>query len=56
MLIGGFQIGQAAPYVEALVVAKTVAGPIYKIIERVSTIDSSSNAGKMLLKLLFHIF
>ena len=45
VLIGGFQIGQAAPYVEALMIAKTVAGPIYKIIDRVSLIDSSSTAG-----------
>jgi ATP-binding cassette subfamily B (MDR/TAP) protein 1 len=45
VLIGGFQLGQAAPYVEALTMAMSAAGAVYQIIERVPTIDSSSPAG-----------
>ena len=52
VLIGGFQIGQAAPYIEALLMAKTVAGPIFKVIERVSLIDSSSKSGMRPMKVV----
>ena len=46
VLIGGFQIGQAAPYTEALNTARSAAGKIYRIIDRVPEIDSSSKKGK----------
>ena len=46
ILIGGFQIGQAAPFMEALTVARSAAGSIYRIIDRVSEIDSSSALGE----------
>ena len=46
VLIGGFQLGQAAPYVEALMTARSAAGKIYSIIERIPDIDSSSTEGK----------
>jgi len=45
VLIGGFQIGQSAPYAEALATARSAAGKIYRIIDRVPHIDSSSNKG-----------
>lgn len=45
ILIGGFQIGQAAPYFESLAIAQSAAGTIYRIIERVPEIDSSSDQG-----------
>merc|ERR1719233_1108093 len=45
VLIGGFQIGQSAPYAEALATARSAAGKIYRIIDRVPQIDSSSNQG-----------
>merc|ERR1712013_157167 len=45
VLIGGFQIGQSAPYAEALATARSAAGKIYRIIDRVPHIDSSSNQG-----------
>jgi hypothetical protein len=31
VLIGGFQIGQAAPYAEALATARSAAGNIYRV-------------------------
>ena len=46
VLIGGFQAGMAAPYVEALATSRSAAGKIYRIIDRVPEIDSSSNQGK----------
>ena len=46
VLIGGFQLGQAAPYVEALATARSAAGKIYSIIDRVPDIDSSSEEGQ----------
>ena len=46
VLIGGFQAGMAAPYVEALSTSRSAAGKIYRIIDRVPEIDSSSNTGK----------
>merc|ERR1719295_1419289 len=46
VLIGGFQAGMAAPYVEALATSRSAAGKIYRIIDRVPDIDSSSNQGK----------
>jgi hypothetical protein len=33
VLIGGFQIGQAAPYAEALATARSAAGNIYRVSE-----------------------
>ena len=45
VLIGGFQIGQSAPYAEALATARSAAGKIYRIIDRVPDIDSSSKEG-----------
>merc|ERR1719233_285283 len=45
VLIGGFQIGQSAPYAEALATARSAAGKIFRIIDRVPQIDSSSNQG-----------
>ena len=45
VLIGGFQLGQAAPYVEALTMAMSAAGAVYRVIDRVPIIDSSSTAG-----------
>merc|ERR1719483_1975780 len=45
VLIGGFQIGQSAPYAEALATARSAAGKIYRIIDRVPEIDSSSKKG-----------
>ena len=45
VLIGGFQLGQSAPYVEALATARSAAGKIYSIIERIPEIDSSSQEG-----------
>ena len=46
VLIGGFQIGQSAPYAEALATARSAAGKIYQVIDRVPAIDSSSKEGK----------
>lgn len=46
VLIGGFQIGQSAPYAEAFATARSAAGKIYRIIERIPDIDSSSKEGK----------
>ena len=46
VLIGGFQIGQSAPYAEAFATARSAAGKIYSIIDRVPSIDSSSKDGK----------
>ena len=46
VLIGGFQVGQSAPYAEALTTARSAAAKIYRIIERVPQIDSSSEKGK----------
>ena len=46
VLIGGFQVGQSAPYAEALSTARSAAGKIYRIIERVPSIDSSSEQGQ----------
>jgi ATP-binding cassette subfamily B (MDR/TAP) protein 1 len=45
VLIGGFQLGQTAPYTEALTMAMSAAGAVYRIIDRVPAIDSSSAAG-----------
>jgi len=45
ILIGGFQIGQAAPYVESFNIARSAAGAVYRVIERDSEIDSSSTTG-----------
>ena len=46
VLIGGFQIGQSAPYAEALATARSAAGKIYRVIDRLPAIDSSSKEGK----------
>ena len=45
ILIGGFQIAQSAPYVESINTARISAGKIFKIIERIPRIDSSSKDG-----------
>ena len=45
ILIGGFQIGQAAPYVESFNIARSAAGAVYRVIDRYSEIDSSSTTG-----------
>ena len=50
VLIGAMQIGQAAPYMEAFSVARGAAASIFNIIDRVPSIDSSSEAGKKLDK------
>jgi len=55
VLIGGFQIGQSAPYAEALNIARSVAGRIYKVIERDPDIDSSSKTGKVPGKMVGNI-
>ena len=40
VLMGGFQIGQSAPYAEALGTARTAAATIYSVIQRRPPIDS----------------
>ena len=55
VLIGGFQIGQSAPYAEAFATARSAAGKIYRIIERIPDIDSSSEEGKKPSTLEGHI-
>ena len=45
VLMGGLQLSQAAPYVEALTMAMSAAGAVYHIIDRVPKIDSRSTAG-----------
>jgi len=52
VLIGGFQVGQSAPYAEALTTARSAAAKIYRIIERVPQIDSSSEKGKKPAKMV----
>ena len=46
VLVGSFRIGFLAPYLEAFTIARGAAGKIYRIIERVPRIDSSSENGK----------
>ena len=46
VLLGGFQIGQSAPYAEALGVARSAARSIYCIIGRKPPIDSLSDKGQ----------
>ena len=46
VLIGGFQIGQSAPYAEALATSRSAAGRVYQVIARVPDIDSSSKEGR----------
>ena len=46
VLMGGFQIGAAAPYVEAYTVSRNAASMIYQVIERKPEIDSSSEEGE----------
>nr|CAG4650007.1 EOG090X02PU [Sida crystallina] len=45
VLMGAMQIGQAAPYVEAFMVARGAAANIFDIIERKPPIDSASTEG-----------
>ena len=45
VLVGAMQIGQAAPYVEAMWVAGGAAANIYNVIDRIPLIDSSSTKG-----------
>ncbi|XP_023344692.1 phosphatidylcholine translocator ABCB4 [Eurytemora carolleeae] len=45
VLLGGFQIGQSAPYAEALSQAMSSATAIFRIIERTPKIDSLSDRG-----------
>ena len=44
--MGGFRAASAAPYLEALTTARSAAAKIFRIIERVPSIDSSSESGK----------
>ena len=46
ILQGGMGIGQSGTYVESINLARAAAVQIYRIIERKSQIDSSSNAGE----------
>ena len=46
VLLGGFQIGQSAPYAEALATAQCAASGIYVIIARKPPIDSLSERGQ----------
>lgn len=46
VLIGAFQIGQGAPYVEALATVRSAAYSIFEVIDRKPPIDSSSKEGK----------
>ena len=46
VLVGSFRIGFLAPYLEAFTIARGAAGQIYRIIERVPSIDSISENGK----------
>ena len=46
VLIGSMQVGKASPYMEAFNVARGAAASIFNIIDRVPTIDSSSEEGK----------
>ncbi len=48
VLIGAMQIGQAAPYMEAFAVARGAGGTIFSVVDRVPSIDSSSDKGKKL--------
>ena len=45
LLMGGFQIGQTAPYIEAVASAKGAATSIFTIVGRRSQIDSRSERG-----------
>ena len=45
LLMGGFQIGQTAPYIEAVASAKGAAAGIFTILGRRSQIDSRSERG-----------
>ena len=45
VLMGGFQIGQSAPYAEAVSTARGAASTIYSIIQRRPEIDSLSEKG-----------
>ena len=49
VLLGGFRAASAAPYLEALTTARSAAAKIFRTIERVPGIDSSSGSGKKLL-------
>ena len=46
VLLGGFRAASAAPYLEALTTARSAAAKIFRIIERVPSIDSSSEMGR----------
>ena len=46
VLLGGFRAASAAPYFEALATARSAAAKIFRTIERVPGIDSSSESGK----------
>ena len=46
VLLGGFRAASAAPYLEALTTARSAAAKIFRTIERVPGIDSSSESGK----------
>ena len=45
VLMGAMQIGQAAPYIEALSIARGAAANIFSILDRVPPIDSRSQSG-----------
>ena len=50
ILNGGLQMGQTSQFSEALNTAKVAAVTIYKVIDRVSPIDSESSEGEKRMK------
>ena len=46
VLLGGFRAASAAPYLEALTTARSAAAKIFRIIERVPSIDGNSEKGR----------
>ena len=52
VLLGGFRAASAAPYLEALTTARSAAAKIFRIIERVPSIDSSSEMGRQPEKMI----
>ncbi|KAM4636210.1 ATP-dependent translocase ABCB1-like [Discoglossus pictus] len=55
VLIGTFTLGQAAPNIESIANARGAAYEVYNIINKHRPIDSSSNEGHKLEKLVGHI-
>ena len=48
ILMGSMYLGQAAPNLEAVSIAKTAARPVFDIIKRQSKIDATSDKGRIL--------